>query len=290
MKIFYMYLSKISLPLMFKDPCTALMENIIELHHIITFFLIFIVLLVLWLLIQVIDNFIFMKEINPIKLNFIKLKKDVHLDRSKTNQLNFFVTYLYSLNSILRLRFSENKILEGCWTFFPAVILVIISIPSFYILYLSEESITTYLTVKAIGYQWYWSYDYTDLFNCWFQLKVGTLDLDDYIIESYMEPVEYLNFDKGDFRLLETENILILPTNIHLRLIVTSMDVLHSFALPSLGIKIDAIPGRLNRMDLFLYRMGVFYGQCSEICGIGHGFMPICLYAISYLNFLIGDF
>jgi cytochrome c oxidase subunit 2 len=75
----------------------------------------------------------------------------------------------------------------------------------------------------------------------------------------------------------------------HIRLIITSMDTLHSFALPSLGVKVDAVPGRLNTIDVFIYRMGIFYGQCSEICGVGHGFMPICLHAISFLNFLIGD-
>jgi cytochrome c oxidase subunit 2 len=104
-----------------------------------------------------------------------------------------------------------------------------------------------------------------------------------------MLPAEFLEFEKGDLRLLETTDILILPTNVHLRVIVTSMDTLHSFAVPSLGVKVDAIPGRLNKIDIFIYRMGVFYGQCSEICGIGHGFMPICLYAISFLNFFIGD-
>merc|ERR1711862_275727 len=154
-------------------------------------------------------------------------------------------------------------------TLFPAVILIIISVPSFYMLYISEESVTTVLTVKVVGYQWYWTYDY--------------------IIESYMEPEEYLNKEEGSFRLLETDNILILPTRVHLSIIVTSMDVLHSFCVPSLGVKIDAVPGRLNKMDIFIYRMGVFYGQCSEICGIGHGFMPICLHAVSFLNFLIGD-
>lgn len=279
-------------PFMFKDPSTGLMENIIELHHIIVFFLIFIALLVSWLLLQVIDNFIVLQDIVPIssrRHNSNTLTQKEYFRFKLRNKVFFVFAYISALIALKRLNFNENKFLEGCWTFFPAVILITISIPSFYILYLSEETIATHLTVKAIGYQWYWSYDYTDLFNCWFQMKVGKLDIDDYIIESYMEPVEYLNFSKGDFRLLETENILILPTNLHLRLIVTSMDTLHSFALPSLGIKVDAIPGRLNRIDLFLYRMGVFYGQCSEICGIGHGFMPICLYAISYLNFLIGD-
>merc|ERR1712137_1401859 len=128
----------------------------------------------------------------------------------------------------------------------PAVILIIISLPSFYMLYLSEESINTFLTVKAVGHQWYWTYDYVDLFPCWYNYKTDASDIDEYIIESNMLPAEFLEFEKGDLRLLD-------------------------------------------KTDIFIYRMGVFYGQCSEICGIGHGFMPICLYAISFLNFFIGD-
>ncbi|MCR9074064.1 MAG: hypothetical protein NXI18_20465 [Alphaproteobacteria bacterium] len=90
-------------------------------------------------------------------------------------------------------------------------------------LYLAEENIETLLTVKAIGFQWYWTYDYTDLFPFWYNLKTDNLDIDDFVILSYIEPTEYLDFDKGQFRLLETDDILVLPTNLHLRLIITSM-------------------------------------------------------------------
>ena len=256
----------------FKDPVTALTENIIDLHHFIFFFILVISGLVLWLLIQIIDNFIYSYHFNVKKNNLT---------------LNKVLIYTYGILNFKTRTFKEDKYLEACWTMLPAFILVIISIPSFYMLYLSEESIETLLTVKAVGFQWYWTYDFTDLFPFWYNLKTSEMDIDDFLIESYMEPTEYL--EKGQFRLLETDNILILPTNLHLRLIITSMDTLHSFALPSLGVKVDAIPGRLNKIDIFIYRMGVFYGQCSEICGIGHGFMPICLFAISYLNFLIGD-
>lgn len=257
----------------FKDPATALMENIIDLHHMIFFYILLISALVLWLLIQIIDNFIYL-------YNFKYLKE---------SYLNKYLIFIYSKLAIKTINFKENKYLEACWTLLPAIILITISIPSFYMLYLSEESIETLLTVKAIGYQWYWTYDFTDLFPFWYNLQTENVDIDDFLIESYMEPTEYLNKKEGQFRLLETDNILMLPTNLHLRLIITSMDTLHSFCLPSLGLKVDAIPGRLNKIDIFIYRMGVFYGQCSEICGVGHGFMPICLYAISYLNFLIGD-
>lgn len=262
----------------FQDPSTALMENIIDLHHFIFFFIIVISGLVLWMLIQIIDNFIYLYSFSP-KFN----------NNKNVNKLDKFLVYTYALSAYKTRLFKEDKWLEAGWTLFPALVLIIISVPSFYMLYLSEESIGTVLTVKAIGYQWYWTYDFSDLFPHCYNLKTSSLDLDDYVIESYMEPEEYLNLDKGDFRLLETDDILMLPTRMHIRLIITSMDTLHSFALPSLGIKIDAVPGRLNTIDIFIYRMGIFYGQCSEICGVGHGFMPICLHAISFLNFLIGD-
>lgn len=262
----------------FKDPATALLNNIIDLHHFIFFFIILISGLVSWQLIQIIDNFIY--------INNFTLEHNLNSNR-KLNS-NKVYAYISATIGLDNRTFKENKALEAVWTLVPAIILIFISLPSFYMLYLAEESIETLLTVKAVGYQWFWTYDFSDLFPVWYNVDTN-LDLDDYIIESYMEPTEYLNLEEGQFRLLETDDILILPINLHLRLIVTSMDTLHSFALPSLGIKVDAIPGRLNKIDIFIYRMGVFYGQCSEICGIGHGFMPICLYAVSYLNFLVGD-
>ena len=257
----------------FKDPATSLMENILDLHHFIFYFILIISVLVIWLLIQIIDNFIYLYNI----------RRDSSLILDKV----IFYSFV-SLASKARF-FKENSFLEACWTSFPGFILIIISLPSFYMIYLSEEGIRTYLTIKVIGYQWYWTYDYTDLFPFWYNIKTSTsIDIDNYIIESYIERTQYLDLSKGDFRLLETDDILILPVNVHLRVIVTSLDTLHSFSIPNLGIKIDAIPGRLNKMDIYIYRMGIFYGQCSEICGIGHGFMPINLYVVSFLNLLIG--
>lgn len=210
----------------------------------------------------------------------------------KSYHINFLKMFLFVRYQILnkRRRFINNKRLELLWTSVPCIVLIVIALPSFYYLYISEENLDTLLSVKAIGYQWYWTYDYVQLFPVWFNnfIEDAKLDLDDYIIESYMEPTDFLNVESGVSRLLECDNYLLLPINLHLKLIISSIDVLHSFAVPALGLKVDAVPGRLNQLDLFIHRSGVFYGQCSEICGIGHGFMPICLYAVSYLNFLLG--
>lgn len=265
----------------FQEPSTALMENIIELHHFIFFFILLISGLVLWLLVQIIDNFIYL-------YNF-KLKI-MNKDKTTFSKLDRLVSYYFISNLYSKRLFKESKSLEAAWTMFPGIILIMISIPSFFMLYLAEESIQTLLTIKVVGYQWYWTYDYTDLFPFWYDLKIVNFDLlDEYILESYMEPTEYLNFSGGEFRLLEVDDVLVLPINVHLRLVITSMDTLHSFGVPSLGLKVDAIPGRLNKVDIYLYRMGIFYGQCSEICGIGHGFMPISLHAVPYINFLLGN-
>lgn len=315
----------------FQDSATSLMEGIVELHAFVCFFLILISIVVVWILFQIIENYVILpnsftkvksvdqfSKINlPIVIRMIAVSITArpgldyrwnfeNYDREsvlwnriltlyiaiKTYQISFYkmfylVKYQY-LNK--RLTFVKDKNLEFLWTSIPCVILIIIALPSFYYLYISEENLDTLLSVKAIGYQWYWTYDYVQLFPVWFNnfVEDASLDVDDYIIESFMEPTEYLNVKSGISRLLECDNYLLLPTNVHLKIIISSIDVLHSFAVPALGLKVDAVPGRLNQLDVFIHRSGVFYGQCSEICGIGHGFMPICLYAISYLNFLLG--
>lgn len=254
----------------FADPSTSTMENIIELHNFILGFMIIISILVLWLLLQIVDNFIF------------RFKEQI------INKLDKILVFILVQRVYKTRFFKSSPFLEAGWTLIPIYILIAIAGPSFFYLYLSEETLYTLLTIKAIGYQWYWTYDYTDLFPSWYNIKTGLLDRDDYIIESYLLSTDYLNLLKGDFRLLSTDDILIIPIDLHVRLIVTSLDVLHSFSLPSAGIKVDAVPGRLNKVDIFLYRMGVFHGQCSEICGRGHAFMPINLFSISFLNLLIG--
>jgi heme/copper-type cytochrome/quinol oxidase subunit 2 len=132
-------------------------------------------------------------------------------------------------------------------------------------LYSLDELIDPSLTLKIIGHQWYWSYEYSDFSN----LKGGQI----VAFDSYM--IDSKDLTEGSFRLLEVDNRVVLPTDTHIRLLITSADVLHSWAVPSFGIKVDACPGRLSQASLFLKRAGVYYGQCSEICGVNHGFMPI---------------
>jgi cytochrome c oxidase subunit 2 len=141
--------------------------------------------------------------------------------------------------------------------------------PSFALLYSIDEVIDPTLTIKCIGHQWYWSYEYSD-----FESKLGTINFD-----SYMIPEDELEL--GELRLLEVDNRIVLPQNTHIRVLVTAADVLHSWAVPSLGIKVDACTGRLNQTSLFLLRDGVFFGQCSEICGVGHANMPIVVESVS---------
>nr|YP_010940430.1 cytochrome c oxidase subunit II [Mesechinus dauuricus]WLR81374.1 cytochrome c oxidase subunit II [Mesechinus dauuricus] len=159
--------------------------------------------------------------------------------------------------------------IETVWTILPAVILILIALPSLRILYMMDEMNDPSLTMKTMGHQWYWSYEYSDF--------------EDLSFDSYMVPTSDLN--PGMFRLLEVDNRVILPTDITARILISSEDVLHSWAIPSLGIKTDAIPGRLNQATLMITRPGLYYGQCSEICGANHSFMPITIEAIPLNQF-----
>jgi cytochrome c oxidase subunit 2 len=165
----------------------------------------------------------------------------------------------------------ENNFIEIVWTLIPAVILITIAIPSLFILYSIDENIEPSLIIKIIGHQWYWSYEYANFFS--------SIDFD-----SYMIPTNDLN--NGDFRLLETDNDLIVPVNTKIKFIVSSADVIHCWTVPSLGIKIDAIPGRLNQVNCLINRPGKFFGQCSELCGLNHSFMPICINSLSQEKFI----
>jgi cytochrome c oxidase subunit 2 len=176
--------------------------------------------------------------------------------------------------------FSHSEKLEVIWTIIPAIILLGIASPSFTLLYSLDESMDPDLSLKVIGHQWYWSYEYSDLF---FNGETGDYT-EDLAFDSYMIPQEDL--EVGQLRLLEVDNRVNLPANTHIRLLVTSADVLHSWAVPSFGIKVDACPGRLSQASLFIEKEGVYYGQCSEICGINHGFMPIVVNAQQYDSFL----
>lgn len=174
-------------------------------------------------------------------------------------------------------KFTHSSVLEIVWTVLPALVLLLIAIPSFTLLYSLDELVDPVITVKIIGHQWYWTYEYSDYAT----LKGGgTLSYD-----SYMIPTSDLS-PKGALRLLEVDNRLVLPTNTHIRLLITSADVIHSWAVPSFGIKVDATPGRLSQASVFIKRDGVYYGQCSEICGVNHAFMPIVVRTASASRFV----
>nr|YP_010271146.1 cytochrome c oxidase subunit II [Gargara genistae]UKB86911.1 cytochrome c oxidase subunit II [Gargara genistae] len=164
----------------------------------------------------------------------------------------------------------ENQAIELIWTLMPAVTLIFIALPSLRILYLIEESMKPNLTVKVIGHQWYWSYEYSDFNNIEF--------------DSYMKPS--INLKSMDFRLLETDNRMIIPFNSMIRILTSSSDVIHSWTIPSVGIKIDASPGRVNQGNMIINRPGLFLGQCSEICGANHSFMPISMESINMKSFM----
>ena len=168
--------------------------------------------------------------------------------------------------------FVEGTTIEIIWTLIPAFILVFIAFPSLQLLYSMDEIIDPSLTIKAVGHQWYWSYEYSD----------G--DEESIEFDSYMVPTSDL--EEGDFRLLEVDHRVVVPVNTQVRVVITGADVIHSFTVPSLGIKADAIPGRLNQVSFLADRPGVFYGQCSEICGSDHSFMPIVIESVSQDKFI----
>lgn len=218
----------------FQDAATPMMQGIMDLHHDIFFFLILILVFVLWILVRALWHFHYKK--NPIPQRIV-----------------------------------HGTTIEILWTIFPSIILMFIAIPSFALLYSMDEVVVDpAITIKAIGHQWYWTYEYSDY---------NSSDEQSLTFDSYMIPEDDLEL--GQLRLLEVDNRVVVPAKTHLRIIVTSADVLHSWAVPSLGVKCDAVPGRLNQISILVEREGVYYGQCSEICGTNHAFMPIVVEAVS---------
>nr|WDD44890.1 cytochrome oxidase subunit 2 [Palawanosorex muscorum] len=181
---------------------------------------------------------------------------------------------LYIISAMLTTKLTHTSTMdaqavETIWTILPAIILILIALPSLRILYMMDEINNPTLSIKTVGHQWYWSYEYTDY--------------DELNFDSYMIPTSELK--PGELRLLEVDNRAVLPMELTIRVLVTSEDVLHSWAVPSLGLKTDAIPGRLNQTTLLATRPGLFYGQCSEICGSNHSFMPIVLELVPLKTF-----
>jgi cytochrome c oxidase subunit 2 len=239
------------------------MEGIVDLHNYIFFYLIIILVFVFWMFLSIINAF------------FLNYRQSSNAKYLISYRKNYFIT-----NKI-----THSTILEIIWTITPSLILILIAVPSFGLLYAMDEVLNPSITFKAIGHQWYWSYEYSDYSYVLFNED----DSSEYIsrivaFDSNMVYEDELKF--GESRLLTTDNAVVLPTDTHIRVIVTAQDVLHSWAVPSLGIKIDAVPGRLNQGFIFIKREGVFYGQCSELCGVNHGFMPIVIKAVDFNNYV----
>lgn len=229
-----------------QDPATTTMEGLLEFNKHLLFVITVIVMLVGWLLISTVYNY---DEFNT------------------PNNQNFY----------------HSNILEIVWTSLPALTLLHLASPSFTLLYSMDEISAPEISLKIIGHQWFWSYEISDfdtIMTCMNSNK--TLKYTCYLLAD--ETVSQKKY-KGFFRLLETNKKVLVPSNTHLRLLVTSVDVLHSWTIPSFGVKIDACPGRLNQVNVFLKRIGMFFGQCSEICGVNHGFMPIVLLVIPSVQY-----
>lgn len=227
----------------FQDPATPIAEGIIHFHHDLRVILILVVTFVGWRRARCLQHFSAANNSQP--------DGRVH-----------------------------GTVIEIVWTLVPAAILVRIAVPSFALLYAVDEIVEPALTVKVIGHQWYWSYEYSD-----FENEEG----ESIAFDSYRVPEEDLV--EGTFRLLEVDNRRVLPVDTHVRLVVTSADVLHCWTVPSFGVKRDACPGRLNQASVFVKREGTFYGQCSEICGTNHAFRPIAAEVVDLENFVawVGD-
>nr|APX40566.1 cytochrome c oxidase subunit 2 [Galeruca interrupta] len=174
---------------------------------------------------------------------------------------------LFSLffNKFLHRYLLEGQLIEIIWTILPTITLVFIAIPSLRLIYILDEINNPMITIKTIGHQWYWSYEYSDF---------KTIEFD-----SYMIPVNEMN--PFNFRLLDVDNRVMIPFESNIRMLITSADVIHSWTIPSLGVKVDGTPGRLNQTSFSINRSGLFFGQCSEICGSNHSFMPIVIESIS---------
>lgn len=268
--------------LSFQKPATTMMEGIIDLHHDIFTFLVIIFVFVSFMLGTILFRY-------PARF---------HVSERGLPYLKYVTGH----------GITHNTVLEIVWTIIPTLVLLLIATPSFALIYALDEVVNPELTIRVVGRQWYWTYEFPDsvtlnvsrelyynhynvqnrslavsgflaspLYKAWVQLDARTgflgLRVPGFSFNSYIVATEDLF--PGSFRLLEVDRRLVLPFASNIRVLVTSYDVLHSWTVPSFGIKVDAVPGRLNEYFLKINYLGLFYGQCSEICGVNHGFMPI---------------
>lgn len=243
----------------FQDPASSIMEGIVDLHHDIMFFIVWIVVAVIWIMFDIIKG-------TKLRSIWSLMSFDDHNNnRSAVLEEGNSVSFLPT-------KTQHNTFVEIVWTLLPCAVLLLIAIPSFSLLYAIEDFTTIESSIKIIGNQWYWTYEFP---GNGFEKA----------FDSVMVPETDLQHTNNGLRLLEVDNRLLLPVEKQLRLFITSTDVLHSWAIPSLGVKMDACPGRLNQVALWINRRGTYYGQCSEICGINHSFMPIVVQAVDEVDF-----
>jgi len=242
----------------FQDPMSLYAEYIFDLHNI--------VLILLGFLVTFVASLIFL--IIYYLPNIESLPRNRFIKNNAINSTYFSILDL--ANSVRKL--NSGVYLEFIWTLFPCILLFIIAIPSFSLLYFMDEIYFPSMTVKVLGSQWYWSYDVS------FPYASDVIPNSKVVYDSYL--VDYSDLNLGQYRLLQVDNPLAIPVRKDIRVLVTATDVLHSFAVPSFGIKIDAIPGRLNQVFIYSKREGIAFGQCSELCGINHYAMPIMIYVI----------
>lgn len=212
---------------------------------------------------------LFQDAASPIILQLISFHDHTLIILTLVISVVTYAIYVVIRNKYTNRYLIEAQQIETIWTLAPAIILLFLALPSLRLLYLTDETSQPSLTLKAIGHQWYWRYEYTDF---------SDIEIDSYILPtSDLEP--------GDYRLLEVDNRVVLPIHIEIRILVTAADVIHSWTIPALGVKIDAIPGRLNQVGFTINNPGVYYGQCSEICGANHSFIPIAIESVNLKSF-----
>nr|UEE83288.1 cytochrome c oxidase subunit II [Petalocephala eurglobata] len=214
--------------------------------------------------------FSFQDSVSPLMEQLIMFHDHVMMIIIFITLIVFYMMFSLYLSSYVNRNLLEGQLIELIWTIIPAVMLIFIALPSLRILYLIEEVNNPLLTIKGVGHQWYWSYEYSDFYQ---------IDFDSFM-SSYDDGVF------NSFRLLDVDNRIVVPFGVQVRFLVSSFDVIHSWTVPSLGLKLDALPGRVNQGLIYLIRPGLFFGQCSEICGSNHSFMPIVLESINVSSFM----
>lgn len=238
--------------LRYQEPARSVMEGIIDFHHDLIFVVVGIAIFTAYLIVIIVQRF------------GQGYANDTKESRIVENRPGYVI---------------HGRNLELGWTITPALILLGIAFPSLALLYSIEEIVSPQLTLKVVGHQWYWTYEYSN------ELPLEGVAADECIqFDSYMLAEDDLAL--GDLRLLEVDQRVVLPIQQHIRVICTAADVLHCWACPSLGIKIDCCPGRLNQVAMFINKKGLFYGQCSELCGVNHGFIPITIEGVNSEDFV----